>query len=231
MKLAAYLRVSTESQVDGLGLDIQRDAVRRWCKDHGHRIAATFTDAGVSGTKDAADRPGLTGALAAIAEGRAAGLVAYRLDRLARSLTVQEAVLSQVWKIGGEAFTVDVGQVLRDDPDDPMRIFVRQVMGAAAQLERNLVASRMRAGRRLKAERGGYAGFGSPPLGFRAEHREMAPDVDEQITLARITELRARGRSLREIAATLTEEGHRTKRGGRWHPQTLRLVLARGPRV
>lgn len=227
MRLAAYLRVSTVGQAeDGLGLDIQRDAVRRWAKANEHRIVATFTDAGVSGTKDAADRPGLTEALAALSDHRADGLVVYRLDRLARSLTVQEAVLAQVWKLGGETFAADVGVILHDDPDDPMRTFVRQVMGAASQLERALVASRMRAGRRLKRERGGYGG-GAPPLGYRADRGELVAVDEEAATLERIRELRKDGASLRQMAEVLTAEGHRTKRGGRWHPQTLRLVLTR----
>jgi DNA invertase Pin-like site-specific DNA recombinase len=226
VKLAAYVRVSSESQVDGLGLDIQRDGIRRWAKSNGHRIAATFTDAGISGTKDAADRPGLTEALASIRDREAAGLVAYRLDRVARSLTVQEAVLAQVWKMGAEAFAVDVGMILRDDPDDPMRTFVRQVMGAAAQLDRSLVVTRMRAGRRLKAERGGYA-CGAPPLGWRPDGGELVAIDDEAATLERIRELHQDGASLRQIASVLTAEGHRTKRGGRWHPETLRQVVAR----
>ena len=227
MRLTAYLRVSTESQVDGLGLDIQRDGVRRWAKANGHRVVATFTDAGISGTKDAADRPGLTEALTAISDRRAAGLVTYRLDRLARSLTVQEAVLAQVWKHGGRVFTIDLGEIVQDTPDDPMRTALRQMVGVFGQLERAMIASRMRAGRRLKAERGGYAGFGSPPLGLRAVGGELITDEKEAATLDRIRELRTDGASLRQIAEVLTAEGHRTKRGGRWHPETLRLVVAR----
>jgi DNA invertase Pin-like site-specific DNA recombinase len=51
-------------------------------------------DEGVSGTKDAADRPGLTAALAMIEDRGAGGHLVARLDRLARTLVVQEAVLA-----------------------------------------------------------------------------------------------------------------------------------------
>jgi DNA invertase Pin-like site-specific DNA recombinase len=119
------------------------------------------------------------------------GLVVARLDRLARTLTVQEAVLAHVWKHGGKVFSCDVGEVFEDDPSDPMRTFVRQVMGAAAQLERGMIAARMRAGRERKAEKGGSA-YGAPPtaggltrasLGMRrrrgcfAESKSSAPKV------------------------------------------------------
>ena len=35
---------------------------------------------------------------------------------------------------------------MRDDPDDPMLTFVRQVMGASAQLERGMIRARMQGG-------------------------------------------------------------------------------------
>jgi hypothetical protein len=40
-----------------------------------------------------------------------------------------------------------------------------------------------------------------------------------------MAELKHDGASLREIAAVLTDEGHRTKRGARWHPQTVAKAL------
>jgi DNA invertase Pin-like site-specific DNA recombinase len=226
VKLVAHLRVSTDRQAEqGHGLEVQARAIRSWAKTHGHRIVATTRDEGVSGAKDAGDRPGLAEALT-IVEDQADGLVVYKLDRLARALTVQEAILAQVWKHRGRVFTVDLGEVLRDDPDDPMRTAMRQMAGVFGQLERAMIASRMRAGRRLKAERGGYA-CGAPPLGWRADGGELVTDESEAATVERIRELRKDGASLRQIAEVLTTEGHRTKRGGRWHPETLRLLVAR----
>ena len=83
---------------------------------------------------------------------------------------------------------------------------------------------RLRAGRRGKVENGGYA-YGSPPLGWRAERGQLVVDDVESEALARMAELRNDGASLREIATVLTDEGHRTKRGARWHPQTVARAL------
>jgi DNA invertase Pin-like site-specific DNA recombinase len=61
-----------------------------WAKTHGHRISTEHVDAGVSGATDAVDRPGLSDALDRIRRPpRAEGIIAARLDRLARALTVQ----------------------------------------------------------------------------------------------------------------------------------------------
>ena len=92
----------------------------------------------------------------------ATGLVIARLDRLARALHVQESVLQVAWRVGASVFTIDGGEVLQDDPDDPMRTFLRQVIGGVAQLERSLIAKRMRDGRRAKAEAGGTRSASTP---------------------------------------------------------------------
>ncbi len=226
-RLVGYRRVSSETQADeGFGLEVQTAQVEAFAAGAGHTIEAWFEDV-ITGKLDAVDRPGLAAALAAV-EDAADGLVVAKLDRLARQLTVQEAVLAQVWKSAGRAvYTVDLGEVRRDDPDDPMRTAMRQMVGVFAQLERATIAARLRSGRRFKHSQGRYAGYGSPPFGTRTEARELVTDDIEAATVARIVELHATGLSLRQICSVLDGEGKRPKRGDRWWPRTVARVLAR----
>lgn len=229
MDLVAYLRVSSETQLDGFGLDVQRKAVRAWARKQGHRIVAECVDAGVSGTKDAVDRPGLSDALDMLRPPpRARGLVVARLDRLARTLAVQEAILAIVWRAGAATFTVDNGEVLQDDPDDPMRTAMRQVQGVFAQLDRALVEKRLRDGRRAKADAGMHA-VGQHPYGYRSggKGEDSVVDPGEQVVIARILELRRTDASYRQIAATLDAEGHRPRRATSWSSAAVRLVVER----
>jgi len=48
--LVGYTRVSSDSQVDGYGLEVQRQAIAGWAKANGHRIIEVVSDAAVSGT-------------------------------------------------------------------------------------------------------------------------------------------------------------------------------------
>ncbi|MGV9249208.1 recombinase family protein [Streptomyces sp. NPDC003710] len=59
---------------------------------------------GYSAALHAPDRPALADALGEVQDGQAAGIVVGRLDRLARRLVAQEAILSQVWKNNGSVF-------------------------------------------------------------------------------------------------------------------------------
>ncbi len=231
MRLTMYLRVSSESQLDGFGLAVQEKACRAWAKAHGHRIVQTFTDAGVSGATDAADRPGLSGALLALQQPPdAEGIIVARLDRLARALTVQEATLAVAWRAWGHVFTADAGEVLRDDPSDPMRTALRQVVGVFAELDRRMVVKRLRDGRQAKADTGRKA-TGAYAYGYQGEgkgrERDAAPHAEEQRAVARIVGLRAEGRSYREIVAMLDADGLRPRRAEAWSPMTVRRVAMR----
>lgn len=229
MRVVAYLRVSTATQAeDGLGLDVQEADVRKWARANGHRIIAVTRDEGVSGSNGLDSRVGLLDAIDLLRSRKAQGLVVYRLDRLARDLIVQETVLRELRLLGAEVFSTSPTEAgyLTDDPDDPTRALVRQLLGAVAQYERAMITLRLRSGRLRKAQNGGYA-HGSPPFGYRADAGELVPDEREQEPLERIRDLRRSGASLRAIADTLTTEGFRPRRGVRWHPESLRLIVNR----
>lgn len=225
LRLVMYVRVSTAGQLDGYGLEAQEKDCGRWAKKHGHKVVKVCTDGAVSGKTSDEERPGLTEALGIIAAGDADGILAPTLDRVARELTVQEAALSVIWAYGSRAFTVDHGEHVADDEDDPMRKFVRQVMGAAADLERGLIAKRLRNGRKTKAASGGYA-HGAPAYGQKAVDKELTLDEDEAAVLAKMREWQTEGVSIRGIADRLNAEEIPTKRGGRWHATTVNRLLS-----
>jgi DNA invertase Pin-like site-specific DNA recombinase len=148
---------------------------------------------------------------------------------------VQEAVLAEVWaNDSGAVFTsVPPQEVLRDDPDDPMRTAMREMAGVFHGRDRGLIAKRLRDGRKAKAANGGHA-TGSPPYGWRVDkpnpanpHGALVPDPAEQAALARMKELQGVGYPTREIARVLAAEGHPTKRGGRWSSPVVARILAR----
>lgn len=227
MRVIAYLRVSTVGQVtDGFGLPTQERLVRDWCRREGCRLVRVVSENGRSGTLSDEERPGLFEVLGALRAKEADAIIVTSLDRLARVLTVQEAVLAKAWTFGGQVFTVDGGEVLRDDPDDPMRTAMRQMAGVFAELDRKLVVKRLRNGKATKAAAGGYIG-GAPPLGYRAEAGALVLDPDEAEVVAVIVGLRRDGASYREICAALDEAGHRPRRGGRWQPMVVRRIVQR----
>lgn len=229
MRIIVYVRVSSTAKADHeeSGAE-QLKKCRAWAKEHGHAIVAVLADEGISGANGLASRTGLPEALHMLKDGEAAGLVVSKLDRLSRDMVLQEQLFGELRRYGAEPFSCSPSeqQFLGDDPDDPSRAMIRRILGAVNQYERDMIALRLRGGKRAKRARGGYAG-GYVPLGVRVEGREFVPDETEQAAIARIRELHAGGRSLREIIAALDAEDVRTKQGGRWHPSTVSRLLAR----
>jgi len=226
MNLAAYLRVSTDAQADGLGLEVQETAIRDWAKVNGHTVDCHAADVGVSGSNGLEQRVALPEVFDWLKTGAIAGVVVYRLDRLARDLIIQEQLLAEVKRAGGRVFSTSAseGAYLEDDPGDPSRALIRQVLGAVAQYERSMIALRLRSGRQRKHDNGGFA-FGSPPYGYRAEAGELVPVEHEQEAIALMREWRDSGCSYRAIAEAL--EVTLPARRGKWHPDTCRKILTR----
>jgi DNA invertase Pin-like site-specific DNA recombinase len=232
MRVVGYIRVSSKNTDHQKKSDPEQErAIRAWCKAEGHKLVEVYRDVGISGADSLEDRDELPEAEAAIRAGRADGLVVKELDRLHRDLIVQENIFADLWRIRPdvEVFSTLPSQAQncrRDDPDDPTRRFIRHVLGAAADYMRAQTVARMRAGKRRKRDQGGYVG-GWPAYGSRAVDKALVPDPAEQVAIEWMRELDQAGASLRQIAASLDRGGLLSKRGGKWHAETVKRTLAR----
>src|SRR5487761_1542223 len=143
MKRAAlYMRVSTVDQhPETQLLDLQQMAAQR-----GYDIAAQYTDR-ISGVK--ARRPGLDEMMADARRGRFDVVLVWASDRLARSVKHFLEVLDELNRINVE-FVSFREQI---DTGGPLGRAGVVIVGAVAELERNLIVERVRAGmRRAKLE-------------------------------------------------------------------------------
>jgi DNA invertase Pin-like site-specific DNA recombinase len=220
-KVLGYTRVSTQEQVTGFGLEVQRKAIKDYCGANGLRLVRTLTDEGQSGTNGLDARVGLAEALAIVERGEVAGMIVARMDRLARDLLLQETLMARMRQAGAEVISVSEPDM---DSDDPTRVLVRQVLGSISQFERALIRGRMMAGKAAKVAGGGYGG-GRPPFGWRAEGKDLVRDEREQGVVALVRQLSDEGLSTRQIAARLEESGHRPKVGEHFSSvQVLRII-------
>lgn len=208
-----YIRVSTETQLDGYGPEIQRTAVAELAAAEGITIAAMYTDDGISGSEDLDVRVGLADALNALADHPI--LIVPRLDRLARDLILQESVLADAWRAGAEVISCSATERIYchpDNPDDPARTLIRQVLGAVAAYERGMIRLRLTRGRRRLLAATGYAG-GPQPYGWT--------DEAERAVLAAVTHARAAGCTWRDIATDLNRSRSFKRNGAAWTASEL----------
>jgi DNA invertase Pin-like site-specific DNA recombinase len=126
--LIGYARVSTQDQDTALQLDA--------LKNVGVKIIYQEKASGAS----RAGRPELARCLASMGKGDT--LVVYKIDRIARSLFDLLDILGQLDRVG--ATIKSVTEPL--DTTNSMGVFVIQILGAVAQLERSMILERSRAG-------------------------------------------------------------------------------------
>jgi DNA invertase Pin-like site-specific DNA recombinase len=132
--LIGYARVSTSEQETHLQLDALRVA----------GVQRVFAEKGSS----VGPRPELRRALASMAEGDV--LVVWKLDRLSRGLVDLLGLIDQL-KASGCGFRSLTEPI---DTTNPLGVFMLQVLGSVAQLERSLIRQRVLAGQVSAYQRG-----------------------------------------------------------------------------
>jgi len=93
-----YIRVSTEDQVrEGFSLGEQEEKLKALCKYKEYGVYKVYKDAGIS-AKDMINRPAFQQMLADMRAGKINYIVAYKLDRVTRSVRDLETLISELEK-------------------------------------------------------------------------------------------------------------------------------------
>lgn len=137
-KVAMYARVSTDQQ--STGLESQVRILKDYCEKNGITNYEIFMDEGISGTKSS--RPALDRMMSAVNNGEVSSVVVYSFSRFARSTTHLLNAL-QIFKSKNVAF---VSLTEKIDTSTPVGVAVFSILAAISQLERDLVAERVKAG-------------------------------------------------------------------------------------
>ena len=178
VRTAIYARVSTANY--GQDPKLQTRELEEYCERRGWRVSGEYVDEGISGSKDS--RPELNKLMADAHRRRFDAIVVWRFDRFARSVSHLLRAL-ETFKALGVEFVSLSEQV---DTSTPTGKMVFTVLGAVAELERSLIAERVKAGLRNARAKGKRLG---------------RPRVI--VDAARVGSLRAHGRTWREITTEM----------------------------
>jgi DNA invertase Pin-like site-specific DNA recombinase len=141
-----YARVSTTNL--GQDVSMQTRELRDYCERRGWAIAGEYVDTGISGAKDR--RPELDRLMSDAHKRRFDVVAVWKFDRFARSVSHLLRALDTFRVLGIEF--VSLSESL--DTATPAGRMVFTVLGAVAELERSLIAERVRAGLRNARAKG-----------------------------------------------------------------------------
>ncbi len=175
-RVAIYARVSTTDQ----STDSQLLDLRRYVADRGWHLHREYTDNGISGTTDS--RPALNELMNDAKKRRFDAVLVWRFDRFARSTKHLILALEEFRNLGVDF----VSYQENIDTSSPLGSAIFTIISAVAQLERDIIAERVKAGLRRAKENGKK--LGRPSAG-----------VDPEL----VHRMRKQGLSHRAIAAQL----------------------------
>jgi len=227
-KFIAYYRVSTARQgQSGLGLEAQRKAVEDYLDGGNWKLVEEFTEV-ESGKRN--DRPKLDAALAACRKHRAT-LVVAKLDRLSRNAAF--LLLLRDSKVDFKC--ADMPEADR---------FTVGILALVAEREAEMTSKRTRDA--LAAAKARGVKLGNPRKRSRIVGGEKRVGWDDALRKGRgtimdkadqfavnvipvIEAVKSSGiETLQGIADALNNRGIETRRGGAWHPMTVKNIMERG---
>jgi DNA invertase Pin-like site-specific DNA recombinase len=135
---AIYCRVSTDTQKTGLESQIR--ALKDWCFRNQITEYELFADEGVSGAKES--RPALNRLMAMVETDEVEQIIVFSFSRFARSTSH----LLKGLKIFKEKNTRFISITESIDTNSPLGVALYTILGALAQLEREMICERVRAG-------------------------------------------------------------------------------------
>lgn len=175
MRLACYLRCSTS---DKQSVASQKAEIEAYLEKRSPTSVRWFEDTGYSGGK--IDRPAFKRLMADIRRRRFDILVCYRLDRISRSLFDAVHVLDQLRQHDVRLVTLADGISF----DGPYGSLMFALVSGLAELEREAIRERVKAGLRAAKARGVRLGRAPADIDIREARRR-----------------RAKGETMRQVAA------------------------------
>jgi len=146
MRVGLYARVSTMN--NGQNPEMQLRELREYSERRGWEIVSEYIDNGVSGAKDS--RPELNRLMTDAYKRRFDAVVCWKFDRFARSVSHLLRALETFKSLGIEFCSFSEQM----DTSTPTGKMIFTVLGAVAELERSLIAERVRAGIRNARAKG-----------------------------------------------------------------------------
>lgn len=204
MKVALYLRVSTREQIENYSLPNQEDRLRSFCKAKEWEVHDVYKDGGHSGAD--MDRPDLQRMLNDIKQHKINAVMVYKLDRLSRSQRDTLELIEDHF-LKNDVDFISVTETL--DTTTPMGRAMIGIMSAFAQLEREMIAERMRDGQIRRAQ-AGYAAMGGDydPAGFKRKNGELITKDDEKKHIQDAFKLYKQYHSITKVQHELKLLGH-----------------------
>jgi site-specific DNA recombinase len=223
MKIAAYLRVSTDEQAEqGISIPAQQSRLMAYCQSQGWEIFDFYIDDGYSG-KDL-ERPAMQRLLRDAGAKKFNAVLVLKLDRLSRRQKDVLYILEDIFEPNGIGFKSATEAF---DTTTPFGKAAIGMMAVFAQLERETIVERVRMAKKESARQGRFMG-GIAPYGYRynSVHKLLEIDELQAVIVRRIYDFYLEhSHGYQYIGEELARQGVPGPTGKGWRKQEIRKIL------
>lgn len=227
-----YVRVSTDTQAEkGYGIETQKNAIEKYCRDNDLQLIRIFEDRGISGTEAVesdgdeliSKRKGLLDLLSTLNGTNT--IVVLNTSRLWRSDIAKVLIRREIERKRGEIISIEQPRysIYTKDPNERL---ISGMFELLDEYERMSIALKLARGRTTKANKGDKPA-GVTPYGYAysADKKSIVTVDSEGATVKRIFSLAQTGNTLQKIVDILNGEGLLTKQGKAWTKATVHGML------
>ena len=220
MNVAAYVRVSTDAQVEKYSIPQQIELITDYCKIKDWYLINVYTDAGYSGAN--MNRPELQALIKDIALYDL--VLVYKLDRLSRSQKDTLYLVDDIFTKNGVKFASIQENF---DTSTPLGMAMLGILATFAQLEREQIKERMALGRRGRMQQGLWRAGSNVPTGYDYIDGRLIVRPDEKIQIEKIFELYLQGWTINRIRQYM--HANYTNRYSSWAQSSAISTVLRNP--
>ena len=221
MNAAAYIRVSTDDQIE-FSPASQLSHIRTYAEHHNLLLpdCHIYVDEGISG-RTAAKRPAFLKMIAAAREMPCPFdvILVWKYSRFARSRQDSIFYKSLLRRECG----IDVISVTEPLSNDPTSILMEALLEAMDEYYSVNLGQEVRRGMQEKFKRGGVVSI--PPFGYQIVDGHFVPDQVQAPYVSMIYQQFLAGSTCPEIARFLNDSGIRTSRGNPFDGRAVRYIL------
>lgn len=224
-RAAVYARVSSQRQAaKELPIQGQLDALRAFAHANNYHVVREFIDAGLSGYRHLEKRDALRELIAGAQRHDFSLVLAWKLDRIARSLKDGLEIFGEVMAAGVRIISVCESGI----DGSPSGDLCKNLLLSFAEYFSRGHSENVRRGQKAAFDRGGWI-TPDPPYGYSVERKGglslLVPDKLEAPFVRMAFDLVSHGRSLSQAADEMTEAGALTRHGNLWTAAALARII------
>lgn len=217
----AYVRISTNKQLDNTSIEQQIEAIEKYCKENNIILVEIFVEEPASG-ESFSKRPKFKKMFYDVfqEENNIDSIIVFKQDRISRNSLDSQYIFNRLKKANKNLISI----ADNIDTNDPNSKLIYQILGIIAEVEKDLIAFRTSLGMEKTFENGNFNG--GTVFGYNLINKKLVIDEDEARVVKYIFDCYSNKIwGYRKIASSLNMQGIKTKKDNHWSITAVRTIL------